>query len=86
VHVLASTDEGGVRLEVVDDGQGMDEATASRAFDLFFTTRAEQGGSGVGLAVCREIVEHLGGTIELRSRPGKGTRVILRLPRAEAGA
>jgi len=63
----------------------MDDATAARAFELFFTRRAGRGGSGIGLALCREIVDQLGGTIELSSRPGKGTRVVVHLPRvAEA--
>jgi signal transduction histidine kinase len=61
----------------------MDDGTAARAFELFFTTRGGQGGSGVGLALCREIVENLGGRIELRSRPGKGTRVSVYLPRRD---
>ncbi len=80
VHLFATADRGGVRIEVVDDGHGMDAATAARAFDLFFTTRRARGGSGVGLALCREIVSALGGSLELGSQPGKGTRVTLWLP------
>jgi signal transduction histidine kinase len=86
VQLIANCDERELRLEVVDDGHGMDEATASRAFELFFTTRAGRGGSGIGLALCREIVDQLGGRIELNSRPGKGTRVVVRLPRAASTA
>jgi signal transduction histidine kinase len=80
VHLFATAETSELRFEVVDDGHGMDEATAARAFELFFTTRSGRGGNGVGLALCREIVEHLGGSIELRSRPGKGTRVGIRIP------
>jgi two-component system sensor histidine kinase RegB len=80
VHLVASADDEAVRIEVVDDGHGMDEVTAARAFELFFSTRGAQGGSGVGLALCRTIVENLGGSIEIRSRPEKGTRVRVRLP------
>ena len=80
IAVLESRRHDWLILRVHDDGHGMDERTAARAFELFFTTRADQGGSGVGLALCREIVEQLGGSIELRSRPGKGTRVTLHLP------
>jgi signal transduction histidine kinase len=83
VRLFATADENELRLEVVDDGHGMDDQTAARAFELFFTTRSGQGGSGVGLALCREIVDHLGGRIELRSRPEKGTRVAVRLPRID---
>jgi signal transduction histidine kinase len=85
VHLFASADDAELRFEVVDDGHGMDDATAARAFDLFFTTRGSRGGSGVGLALCREIVGQLGGRLELRSRPGKGTRVCVRMPLAVSG-
>jgi signal transduction histidine kinase len=84
VHVFA-TREGaeGLRVEVVDQGHGMDATTAARAFDLFFTTRQSSGGSGVGLALAREIVRQLKGSIELSSEPGKGTRACLRILAAD---
>jgi signal transduction histidine kinase len=83
VQLLASRDGDELRFEVVDDGHGMDTTTAARAFELFFTTRSGRGGSGIGLALCREIVDQLGGRIELSSRPGKGTRVVVRLPQGD---
>ena len=77
VHVFATLDSGVLRFEVVDSGSGMSAEVAERAFDLFFTTRASQGGSGIGLAVARELVEGLGGQIELNSRQGHGTRATI---------
>lgn len=75
----------GVRLEVKDDGAGMDEETRARAFETFFTTRAAEGGSGLGLAVVKGIVDELGGRVELRSEPGRGTTVVADLPTPALG-
>ncbi|MGH9390994.1 MAG: ATP-binding protein, partial [Vicinamibacteria bacterium] len=48
-----------------------------------FTTRRPSAGRGMGLAIAREIVESLGGKIELESTPGVGTRALVRLPRTD---
>ncbi|MDQ3030824.1 MAG: ATP-binding protein [Myxococcota bacterium] len=75
VRVSAREVPDGVALCVEDDGIGMDDAAVARAFEPFFTTRATDGGSGLGLWVGRSIIESFGGRIELRSRPGVGTVV-----------
>jgi signal transduction histidine kinase len=67
-------------IEVIDSGIGMDEATLRRAFRPFFTTRSRQGGRGIGLAASQALVLQLGGTLELESAPGRGTRARVRLP------
>jgi signal transduction histidine kinase len=82
---LASAAEGAyVRLSVSDTGCGMDAATAARAFEEGFTTKGEQG-SGIGLFLCKTLVERGGGRIGLESRPGRGTTVTLWLPCHAAG-
>jgi len=58
-------------FEVIDDGPGISPANAERIFDRFFTTNREHGGTGLGLALCRRIVETHGGTIEVDSGPGR---------------
>ncbi len=65
-------------ISVVDPGSGMPPGGLQHAFDLFFTTRV--GGTGVGLAAVRRIVEAHGGRISLASRLGEGTTVEITLP------
>jgi len=68
----------GVLLELIDTGPGMDEETLAKAFRAFYTTK--QGGSGLGLPTARKIVEAHGGTIDIESAPGRGTKVTIWLP------
>jgi signal transduction histidine kinase len=69
-----------VRLTVEDAGEGMAPEVLRRCFDPFFTTKEIGQGTGMGLAVTHGIVTSLGGTIEVTSEPGKGSRFVLRLP------
>jgi C4-dicarboxylate-specific signal transduction histidine kinase len=80
VSARAERTEGGrqVAIAVSDSGPGMDEATLERAFVPFFTTK--ERGLGLGLALCERLTRAQGGSIELRSKPGEGTSVSIRLP------
>lgn len=69
-----------VRLQVRDQGTGMDEATRARAFDPFFSTKGRGAGRGLGLASAYGVVRRAGGSIELASEPGRGTTVTVLLP------
>ena len=69
-------------LDVIDTGVGMDEDVRARIFDPFYSTRP--GGSGLGLPTTRKIVEAHGGSIDVQSVPGKGSRFSIRLPRSQA--
>jgi len=71
-----------VEIIFSDNGCGMSLEVRRRAFDPFFTTRRDQGGTGLGLHIVYSIVTNrLGGRLDLDSRPGSGTRVQIILPR-----
>lgn len=73
-----------VRLEISDDGQGMDHETVRKAFDPFFTTKLEGRGTGLGLATVYGVVQRVGGHVAINSQPGVGTTVRAFLPAAVA--
>ena len=68
----------GVLLELIDTGPGMDAETLGKVFQAFYTTK--QGGSGLGLPTARKIVEAHGGTIDIETAPGRGTKVTIWQP------
>jgi signal transduction histidine kinase len=72
--------EGGVTLEVIDAGKGIDPAVRGRIFEPFFTTKPVGQGTGLGLAIAYGIVQLHGGWIEFESEPGQGTRFTVHLP------
>lgn len=71
VEVRCSTEDGSLRIEVEDWGEGMNEETMRCVFDPFFTTR--DSGMGLGLSIVHRIIENHGGTIDVRSCPGSGS-------------
>ena len=84
VTVTADDDENGVRLRVSDTGIGMDERVRARIFDPFFTTKPD--GTGLGMAIVRDITQRYGAVVNVDSEPGKGTEITLRLHRAVEAA
>jgi CheY-like chemotaxis protein/anti-sigma regulatory factor (Ser/Thr protein kinase) len=67
-------------LSITDTGKGMSEEVQRLAFEPFFTTRAGEGGSGLGLALAQEIIKRYGGTISVQSQEGVGTIFTLSFP------
>jgi two-component system sensor histidine kinase RegB len=67
-------------LVVRDRGKGMDDRTRERAADPFFTTKQPVRGMGLGLFLTRSVLDFLGGSLQIQSSPGTGTRVTLKLP------
>ena len=79
ISIRPSTD-GTITIDVSDDGCGMTEYELKRIFEPFYTTRSRQGGTGLGLSITYSLAQELGGSIEVESEPGVGTRFRLTLP------
>ncbi len=80
-------DDDHIRISVSDTGPGIEAANLAKIFDPFFTTKTdpkpgEHRGSGLGLHICKQIIEVHGGTIDVDSTPGRGTTFGLLLPAA----
>ena len=76
---------GSVRIEVVDNGNGMSADVQARLFEPFFTTKAGKGGTGLGMSIVAEIVSKtLGGSLAVDSAPDQGTRFVISIPRHPA--
>lgn len=69
-----------VRIEVTDNGDGIDPALLPRLFEPFVTTKSDRPGAGLGLSASHGIVEAHGGQISIRSTPHVGTTVTVKLP------
>ena len=68
-------------IEIKDDGKGMDSKTLESMCDPFFTTRRNQGGTGLGMHILYNLVtQRLGGQMEYTATPGKGVFFLLRIP------
>jgi two-component system, NtrC family, sensor kinase len=80
--VHAWTENGFARIDVADNGQGIAPEHLERIYDPFFTTKAALKGTGLGLSVTYGIVREHGGSIEVESRPGAGSRFRVEIPLA----
>ena len=83
--VSTRIDAGDIVIAVEDTGIGLPEE-ADRIFEPFFTTKAPGRGTGLGLAVCREIIERYGGSITANRRQPAGTAFVVRIPERNFGS
>jgi two-component system NtrC family sensor kinase len=72
--------KGYIRTTFTDDGPGIPAERLDNIFDPFYTTKAEKGGTGLGLSVCHGIITEHGGKIYAKSKPGKGATFFVELP------
>ncbi len=82
------TDDKKFSVSVSDTGDGIPPDVLPSIFDEFFTTKSNghpsrKKGSGLGLSICKDIIEEHGGTIDVQSKPGQGTTFILTLPQGD---
>jgi two-component system sensor histidine kinase KdpD len=82
IEIRATVDAGELTVTVADRGPGLAEGEAERLFEKFYRTKTEgaTGGAGLGLAICRAIVEMHGGRMGAENRPGGGARFTFVLP------
>ncbi|KAB7770583.1 sensor histidine kinase [Xanthomonas maliensis] len=82
-EIVVSADGSGTVIEVADDGDGMPAEVAAQVFEPFYSTKPADRGTGLGLAVVRDLVVRAGGQIQVRSAVGAGTRFRIVLPHAD---
>lgn len=86
IRLVLNPAEKAAELLIEDHGEGIDPAALPHVFDRFYRgdpSRARStGGAGLGLAICKAVVERAAGSIQLTSQPGQGTMVAVRLPLA----
>jgi len=78
VAVRTASRGGRVHVEIEDDGCGMTPDVQQRIFELYFTTKHD--GGGIGMAICKNIIEAHDGTIRFNSAPQQGTTFVIELP------
>lgn len=86
IRISAKTEGKRIRIEVRDTGCGIPREALPHVFDPFFTTREESGGTGLGLPMCRSIVEAHGGALVVQDTSPAGTTIALLLPSSNVNA
>src|SRR5262249_12445750 len=85
VSLALALEGSALTIAVVDRGEGMSAEALARAGEPFFTTKEPGRGMGLGLFLARTLVTQLGGTLQLDSTLGRGTRALVRLPDVALG-
>jgi len=81
-RIELKTTKAGVNAEIMisDDGMGISQEDREKVFSLFYTTKPPGKGTGLGLPICQNIVNNLGGDMTFESQVGKGTTFTVRIP------
>jgi signal transduction histidine kinase len=89
--IKATEKNDAVEIEVSDTGEGIEPTDLKNIFDSFFTTKinksssSEYSGAGLGLAFCKKIIAEHEGLISVESRPAKGSKFKITLPKPQSG-
>lgn len=89
ISTRLNDDSNAMELTVRDNGCGIDAKTLPHIFDPYFTTKSGpdesgKGGTGIGLAACKEVIDEHNGRVRVESTPGRGTAFVITLPLASA--
>ncbi len=80
VIIKVSEEESKTKIEITDTGCGIQEENIKKIFDLYYTTKRD--GNGLGLSIAQKIIDQHSGSIDIESRLNKGTKFIIKLPKA----
>ena len=80
MHVSTYFDSENIYVSIKDNGCGIDQHDLPRIFDTFFSSKAPGEGSGLGLAMCKTLIDEQHGNIEIFSQPGVRTEACVSLP------
>lgn len=80
IHISTEARDGDIVIRVADTGVGIPPENLPKLFDPFFTTKPVGKGTGLGLSISHGIIQKHNGTIDVKSKPGKGTVFTIRLP------
>jgi two-component system sensor histidine kinase AtoS len=86
IRLMPNRKKGCLEATVRDNGSGIPDEVADKVFSPFFSTKVSKKNTGLGLSICRHIVEEHRGTIEFKSAPGESTTFTVRLPLADKKA
>jgi signal transduction histidine kinase len=86
IRISVRSDGNQIRIEVIDTGGGIPPEALPHVFDPFFTTHECSGGTGLGLPMCRSIIEAHGGVLNIQSTSPSGTTVVMLLPSGTANS
>ncbi|MFA5859420.1 MAG: ATP-binding protein [Elusimicrobiota bacterium] len=78
IEIVAGLEGKFLKIDIIDNGSGIEDADLHRVFDPFFTTKAK--GTGLGLSVCMQIINQHNGRMDIKSQKDKGTTFTIRLP------
>ena len=81
LDIILDEEKSGGHIRITDSGPGIPESVQQHVFDLFYTTKPEGKGTGLGLPICRRIMKRLGGSLWFESQPDMGTTFHISLPR-----
>jgi signal transduction histidine kinase len=84
IVITTSCTDRQIRIEIRDNGTGMDDNALKKIFEPFFTTKPVGEGTGLGMSICYNIIKKHRGHISVESELGKGTEVVIEIPRDRA--